>query len=88
MFQASIAITFFKATDKELADAVEAALEAGYRHIDTAHVYENEKVIGDVLKKWFDAGKLKRTYFSKQQLLCATETRSKKKLMVFSSFVF
>ncbi|ENN70660.1 1,5-anhydro-D-fructose reductase [Dendroctonus ponderosae] len=50
----------WQATDKELADAVEAALEAGYRHIDTAHVYENEKVIGDILKKWFDAGKLKR----------------------------
>lgn len=37
------------------------ALEAGYRHIDTATAYENEKVIGDVLKNWFDSGKLKRS---------------------------
>lgn len=50
----------WQATDQELAAAVDAALEAGYRHIDTAHVYENEKVIGDVLKRWIDSGKLKR----------------------------
>lgn len=37
------------------------ALEAGYRHIDTATSYENEKVIGDVLKNWFDSKKLKRS---------------------------
>ncbi|XP_066154679.1 1,5-anhydro-D-fructose reductase isoform X2 [Euwallacea fornicatus] len=50
----------WSATDKELETAIEAALEAGYRHIDTAHVYENEKVIGDVLKRWMEAGKIKR----------------------------
>ncbi|CAH0555752.1 unnamed protein product [Brassicogethes aeneus] len=44
----------------ELTTALEAALELGYRHIDTALVYENEAIIGKVLKKWFDAGKLKR----------------------------
>jgi len=48
------------AKDAELENALEAALEAGYRHIDTAFVYENEKVIGKVLKKFFDSGKLKR----------------------------
>ncbi|XP_050446837.1 aldo-keto reductase family 1 member A1-A-like [Cataglyphis hispanica] len=46
---------------KELEVALDAALTAGYRHIDTATAYENECVIGNVLKKWFDAGKLKRT---------------------------
>ncbi|CAJ0928081.1 unnamed protein product, partial [Mesorhabditis belari] len=30
--------------------AIEAALEAGYRLFDTAHIYENEKEIGDALK--------------------------------------
>lgn len=35
-------------------------MEVGYRHIDTAQAYENEHIIGKVLKKWFDSGKLKR----------------------------
>ncbi|XP_066257517.1 dihydrodiol dehydrogenase 3-like [Euwallacea similis] len=47
-------------TDKELETAIETALEAGYRHIGTAHVYENEEVIGNVLKRWIGAGKIKR----------------------------
>ncbi|XP_046982238.1 1,5-anhydro-D-fructose reductase-like [Schistocerca americana] len=44
----------------DVGKAVDAALTAGYRHIDTAYAYGNEKEIGDVLKKWFDSGKLKR----------------------------
>lgn len=40
--------------------ALDEALNAGYRHIDTAYMYENEHVIGNVLKKWFDSGKIKR----------------------------
>lgn len=35
-------------------------MTAGYRHIDTAFLYENEHVIGKVLKKWLSDGKLKR----------------------------
>ncbi|XP_029170832.1 aldo-keto reductase family 1 member A1 [Nylanderia fulva] len=49
------------ATGEELEKALDAALEAGYRHIDTATVYENECTIGKVLKKWFDSGKIKRS---------------------------
>lgn len=51
----------FQASEEELQDALNIALEAGYRHIDTAPVYENEKVIGHVLKKWFDSGRIKRS---------------------------
>lgn len=50
----------FQAKDLELEKALDLALQAGYRHIDTATVYENEKVIGRVLKRWFDSGKLTR----------------------------
>ncbi|KAK4884359.1 hypothetical protein RN001_000630 [Aquatica leii] len=50
----------WQSTDKELEDAVELALQAGYRHIDTAYVYENEKVIGKVISRWISQGKLKR----------------------------
>jgi len=46
--------------EDELAIALDAALEDGYRHIDTAFFYENEAIIGKVLKKWLEAGKIKR----------------------------
>ncbi|KZC09285.1 Alcohol dehydrogenase [NADP(+)], partial [Dufourea novaeangliae] len=45
----------------ELENALNTALEAGYRHIDAAPVYDNEKIIGRVLKKWIDSGKIKRS---------------------------
>ncbi|XP_069688687.1 1,5-anhydro-D-fructose reductase-like [Periplaneta americana] len=45
---------------EEVITAVDAALELGYRHIDTAFRYNNEAEIGKALKKWFDSGKLKR----------------------------
>ena len=35
----------------ETADAVTAALEAGYRHIDTAQMYGNEKEVGEAIAK-------------------------------------
>ncbi|CAG7838234.1 unnamed protein product [Allacma fusca] len=48
-------------TEPELLEkAVDEALEAGYRHIDTAYNYKNEHVIGNVLKRWLDQGKIKR----------------------------
>ncbi len=40
----------------EVGQAVQWALEAGVRLIDTAFVYMNEKEIGDVLKKEIKSG--------------------------------
>ncbi|CAI9098266.1 OLC1v1034883C1 [Oldenlandia corymbosa var. corymbosa] len=40
--------------------AVEIAVQAGYRHIDGARAYYNEKEIGSVLKKLFEDGLVKR----------------------------
>ncbi len=37
----------YKATDSETAAAVEVALGAGYRHVDTAALYNNERGVGD-----------------------------------------
>ncbi|CAH0555756.1 unnamed protein product [Brassicogethes aeneus] len=53
---------------EELEQALNAALEIGYRHIDTASVYNNENTIGTVLKQWLDSGKVKR-----EQLFVATK---------------
>ncbi|ALC45079.1 CG2767 [Drosophila busckii] len=50
----------WQASDEEIELAVDLALELGYRHIDTAPVYGNEQAIGNVLKRWLDAGKVQR----------------------------
>lgn len=49
-----------KAPDAEVEAALEKALEIGYRHIDAAPVYLNEKAIGKVLKKWLSSNSVKR----------------------------
>ncbi|KAL5264803.1 hypothetical protein ACHWQZ_G005763 [Mnemiopsis leidyi] len=40
--------------------AVETALSVGYRHIDCAHIYQNEQEIGAVFSKMFGKGDIKR----------------------------
>ncbi|KAK4268713.1 hypothetical protein QN277_025327 [Acacia crassicarpa] len=40
--------------------AIASAIKAGYRHIDCAQIYGNEKEIGSVLKKLFEEGVVKR----------------------------
>lgn len=47
-------------TNDEIAHAVEIAVEMGYRHIDCASVYGNEKEIGDVLTSLLKRGTVKR----------------------------
>uniref|UniRef100_A0AC34FQY1 NADP-dependent oxidoreductase domain-containing protein n=1 Tax=Panagrolaimus sp. ES5 TaxID=591445 RepID=A0AC34FQY1_9BILA len=45
---------------KTLEKCIEAALEAGYRHFDTAFTYGNEEQIGNIFAKIFKNGKYKR----------------------------
>ncbi|KAI6189407.1 alcohol dehydrogenase [Aphelenchoides bicaudatus] len=45
---------------EQLKTALREALNIGYRYIDTATAYGNESAIGEVLKEFYDAGKLKR----------------------------
>ncbi|XP_075988451.1 aldo-keto reductase AKR2E4-like [Anticarsia gemmatalis] len=49
-----------RSKSKELRDAVLAAVDAGYRHIDTAAIYETESEIGEALKMKFNEGVVKR----------------------------
>ncbi|KAJ8936792.1 hypothetical protein NQ318_021934 [Aromia moschata] len=57
----AIGLGTWQATDEtELEKALNIALEIGYRHIDTAFIYQNERVIGRVLNQWISSGKLKR----------------------------
>lgn len=42
----SVGFGTFRQTDEECAESVVTALEAGYRHLDTARMYENEAAVG------------------------------------------
>ncbi|XP_046549216.1 aldo-keto reductase family 1 member B1-like [Haliotis rubra] len=77
---------------EECKDTIRAALDAGYRHIDTAYAYHNEAFIGEVLQEYFKAGKLRRedifvttklwvTYHEKDRVpLCIVESLKKLQL--------
>lgn len=41
----------FRSSVQEAHDAVLAALKAGYRHIDTAHAYQNERGVGAAIRE-------------------------------------
>ncbi len=43
----------YEMSDEETYNASKWALEAGYRHIDTAEWYENEKQVGRALSEFF-----------------------------------
>ncbi|KAJ8870937.1 hypothetical protein PR048_027239 [Dryococelus australis] len=50
----------FLASSEVVGAALDTALRAGYRHIDTATIYENEAAIGEVLQKWLKSGRVRR----------------------------
>lgn len=55
-----IGIGTYRSSPADIKLTINTALECGYRHIDTAFHYRNEREIGDVLKEWLDSGKIKR----------------------------
>ncbi|CAB3246110.1 unnamed protein product [Arctia plantaginis] len=50
----------WQASSEVLEQAVDAALEAGYRHFDTARAYENESALGRALNRWIGGNPEKR----------------------------
>ncbi|KAF8397378.1 hypothetical protein HHK36_016291 [Tetracentron sinense] len=56
----SVGLGTWKAEPGIIGDAIAIAVKAGYRHIDCAQLYGNEKEIGLALKKLFGDGVVKR----------------------------
>ncbi|KAK7256797.1 hypothetical protein RIF29_30292 [Crotalaria pallida] len=56
----SLGLGTFLSDPATLSNAIATAVKVGYRHIDCAHFYGNEKEIGSALKKLFDDGVVKR----------------------------
>ncbi|GFP85551.1 aldo-keto reductase family 4 member c10 [Phtheirospermum japonicum] len=56
----SVGLGTWQPDSAPVGQAVEVAIKSGYRHIDCARSYGNEKEIGLVLKKLFDDGVVKR----------------------------
>ena len=56
----AIGLGTWKSDPGEVGQAVEAALEAGYRHIDCAAIYGNEPEVGEALQRVFSRGEIKR----------------------------
>ncbi|EAR95623.1 aldo/keto reductase family oxidoreductase (macronuclear) [Tetrahymena thermophila SB210] len=52
--------TYKVVSKEEMVTFLRTALDLGYRHIDTAIMYENEKQIGDALQEIYKEGKYKR----------------------------
>jgi alcohol dehydrogenase (NADP+) len=50
----------WKSSNGEVSRAVSKAIEIGYRHIDCASIYQNQKEIGTAITGALDAGQLKR----------------------------
>lgn len=50
----------FQSTSGEVGQAVKDAIDAGYRHIDTAFLYKNEAEVGNAVKEKIKAGVIKR----------------------------
>ncbi|XP_033759341.1 aldo-keto reductase family 1 member A1-like [Pecten maximus] len=56
----SVGLGTYQLFGDSVREVVDKAIFLGYRHIDTAHSYNNESEIGEILKSRVDSGSIKR----------------------------
>lgn len=56
----SLGLGTYLSTGQQVYQAVKDAIEIGYRHVDTAFLYDNEKEIGRAVNEMIRDGKVKR----------------------------
>lgn len=56
-----LALGTYQTSNEEMINVLERAISVGYRHIDCAWIYQNEKAIGKFLANRFKKGDLQRS---------------------------
>ncbi|KAG5880267.1 hypothetical protein JTB14_003416 [Gonioctena quinquepunctata] len=60
LFIPAIGLGTYKSQPDEVKEAVSYAIDVGYRHIDTAWYYKNEKEVGEAINEKLNEGSIKR----------------------------
>lgn len=67
----------FQVPKSEVEEAVKTAIDVGYRHIDSAYVYQNEEEIGRAIREKIADGTVKREdIFYTTKVLCIVSSVS------------
>ncbi|EGG19785.1 hypothetical protein DFA_06886 [Cavenderia fasciculata] len=66
----------WKSPKNVVGESIKQAIKAGYRHLDCAAIYKNEKEVGAALKEVFDSGLIKREeLFITSKLWCTCHSK-------------